>query len=79
MPPLATTVSSGPTAFRTEATAAAVVRNPWIGTGPGHDLSDEVARMAPGLARLLTDRLIAALGGVDAIEALTEPDDQLPG
>src|SRR5262245_52065789 len=52
-----------------QATAAAVVRNPWIGTGPGHDLSDEVARMAPSLARLLTDRLIAALGGVDAIEA----------
>ncbi|HET7667986.1 MAG TPA: amino acid synthesis family protein [Mycobacterium sp.] len=58
-----------PTRPARQATAAAVVRNPWIGTGPGHDLSDEVARMAPGLARLLTDRLIAALGGVDAIEA----------
>ncbi len=28
-----------------------------------------MARIAPVLARLLTDRLIAALGGVDAIEA----------
>jgi hypothetical protein len=52
-----------------QATAAAVVHNPWIGTGPTHDLSDAVAKMAPTLARLLTDRLIAALGGVDAIEA----------
>jgi len=52
-----------------QATAAAVVRNPWVGTGPTHDLSAEVARIAPVLARLLTDRLIAALGGVDAVEA----------
>jgi hypothetical protein len=46
-----------------------VVHNPWIGTGPAHDLSADVARIAPVLARLLTDRLIAALGGVDAVEA----------
>ena len=52
-----------------QATAAAVVRNPWVGTGPTHDLSADVARIAPVLARLLTDRLIAALGGVDAVEA----------
>jgi hypothetical protein len=52
-----------------QATAAAVVHNPWIGTGPAHDLSADVARIAPVLARLLTDRLIAALGGVDAVEA----------
>jgi hypothetical protein len=52
-----------------QATAAAVVHNPWIGTGPAHDLSADVALIAPVLARLLTDRLIAALGGVDAVEA----------
>jgi Amino acid synthesis len=52
-----------------QASVAAVVRNPWVGTGPTHDLSDEVVRIAPVLARLLTERLSAALGGVDAIEA----------
>jgi hypothetical protein len=52
-----------------QATAAAVLHNPWIGTGPTHDLSTDVARIAPVLARLLTDRLIAELGGVDAVEA----------
>jgi hypothetical protein len=52
-----------------QASVAAVVANPWVGTGPGHDLSDDAARIAPVLARLLTDRLIAALGGVDAVEA----------
>jgi Amino acid synthesis len=52
-----------------QASVAAVVRNPWVGTGPTHDLSDDVERIAPVLARLLTDRLIAALGGVDAVEA----------
>jgi hypothetical protein len=52
-----------------QATAAAVVCNPWVGTGPTHDLSADVAKIAPVLARLLTDRLIAALGGVDVVEA----------
>ena len=52
-----------------QASVAAVVRNPWVGTGPTHDLSDETARIAPVLARLLTDRLTAALGGVAAVEA----------
>ncbi|MGY1691409.1 amino acid synthesis family protein [Geodermatophilus sp. SYSU D01105] len=51
------------------ATAAAVLANPWVGTGPDTDLSPEVAEIAPVLARVLTDRLIAALGGVDRIEA----------
>lgn len=51
------------------ASVAAVVRNPWFGTGADHDLAAEVARLAPGLARLVTDRLIRALGGVDGIEA----------
>jgi len=52
-----------------QASAAAVVRNPWVRTGPSRDLSEEVARIAPSLARLLTDRLADALGGVAAIEA----------
>jgi hypothetical protein len=51
------------------ATAAAVLTNPWVGTGPATDLSPEVARVAPVLARLLTDRLVEALGGVARIEA----------
>lgn len=51
------------------ATAAAVLANPWVGTGPATDLSPAVAVVAPVLARLLTDRLIEALGGVSRIEA----------
>jgi hypothetical protein len=52
-----------------QASVAAVIRNPWMCTGPTHDLSEDAARIAPVLARLLTDRLIAALGGADAVEA----------
>lgn len=52
-----------------QASIAAVVHNPWVGTGPAQDLSAEAARIAPVLAKLLTERLVAALGGVDAIEA----------
>jgi hypothetical protein len=51
------------------ASVAAVVRNPWLDSGPAADLSTEVAQVAPALARLLTDRLVEALGGVDRIEA----------
>lgn len=51
------------------ASVAAVLRNPWVGTGPTADLSAATSRVAPVLARLLTDRLLAALGGVDEIEA----------
>lgn len=52
-----------------QASVAVVVHNPWIGTGPARDLSPEVEAIAPGLARLVTTKLIDALGGVDAIEA----------
>jgi hypothetical protein len=52
-----------------QATVAAVVRNPWVGTGPTRDLSPEVAHIAPALAKLLTERLLDMLGGVDAVEA----------
>jgi len=51
------------------ATVAAVLTNPWAGTGPATDLAPEVVTIAPVLAQLLTDRLITALGGVDRIEA----------
>ena len=51
------------------AVAAAVIANPWLGTGPTVDLNPEVEVIAPVLARVLTDRLADALGGVDAIEA----------
>ena len=51
------------------AVAAAVIENPWVGTGPDTDLSPEVEVIAPVLAKALTDLLADALGGVDAIEA----------
>ncbi|MFD0654159.1 amino acid synthesis family protein [Streptomyces malaysiensis subsp. malaysiensis] len=49
--------------------AAAVIANPWAGGGFVADLGPEVERIAPGLARLLTDRISEALGGVDRIES----------
>ncbi|ALE08021.1 peptide synthetase [Arthrobacter sp. ERGS1:01] len=51
------------------ATVAAVIANPWLGTGPAADLSAAAEAMAPHLAKLLTDRLIDSLGGAAAIEA----------
>ncbi len=51
------------------ASVAAVIRNPWTGSGPSADLSREQVRVGPVLARLLTDRLIASLGGVGEIES----------
>lgn len=52
-----------------QASVAAVIRNPWVGSGPAQQLAEEAARIAPVLARLLTDRLITALGAVEAVEA----------
>lgn len=52
-----------------QASVAAVIANPWVGTDSARDLSAEVERIAPPLAKLLTDRLVEALGGVDAVEA----------
>lgn len=52
-----------------QASIAAVIRNPWLHTGHARDLSPEVTQIAPTLAQLLTGRLLAALGGVDAVEA----------
>ncbi|MFT4232663.1 MAG: amino acid synthesis family protein [Leucobacter sp.] len=51
------------------ATATAVIRNPWLGTGTGTDLQPETRRVAPLLAKLLTDRLLDALGGAERVEA----------
>ena len=51
------------------ASVAAVLRNPWVGTGPDHDLFDRASHVAPVLARILTERLTAALGGADAVQA----------
>jgi hypothetical protein len=51
------------------ASATAVIRNPWLGTGTDEDLLPRAERIAPVLAKLLTDRLIDALGGVENIEA----------
>jgi len=52
-----------------QASVAAVIRNPWIGTGTTADLSAQSRRIAPVLARLMTDRLMGALGGASAVEA----------
>lgn len=48
---------------------AAVLRNPWAGSGYVEDLAPEIQRLAPPLGRMLTDRLIALAGSGDAIEA----------
>lgn len=51
------------------AAAIAIIRNPWAGTGTEHDLQPETERIAPVLAKLLSDRLLDALGGQDAVQA----------
>ena len=51
------------------ATVAAVVSNPWVGTGPDTDLSPATERIAPQLARVLTDRLLESLDGAEQVEA----------
>lgn len=51
------------------ATVAAVITNPWRGRSPDTDLLAEVEVIAPVLARVLTDRLVGALGGVQRVEA----------
>jgi hypothetical protein len=50
------------------AAVGAVVANPWAGRYV-EDLSPEVEALAPVLARELSDRLLACLGGAEAIEA----------
>lgn len=48
---------------------AAVLRNPWAGQGFVEDLGPGIRAIAPGLGKLLTDRLIALCGSGEAIEA----------
>ena len=60
---------SAPRVPAVRAAAAAVVANPWAGLGPEADLSEPVASLAPAIAKRLIDRLLAALGGAEAIEA----------
>ena len=53
----------------TRATATAVIPNPWLGTGTSQDLSERTEAIAPLLAKLLSDRLLHALGGAEKVEA----------
>jgi hypothetical protein len=48
---------------------AAVISNPWAGRGVVSSLDDEVVDIAPGIAHVLTSRLVDALGGVDRVQA----------
>ncbi|MCM1013118.1 Protein of uncharacterised function (DUF1185) [Brevibacterium casei] len=52
-----------------QAAAVAVVPNPWIGEGPAADLAAATQELAPVLAKVLTDRLLAAIGSAEAVEA----------
>lgn len=49
--------------------AVAVIRNPWIRTDTNEDLQPETQRIAPIIAKLLSDRLLETLGGADRVEA----------
>lgn len=51
------------------AAAIAVIRNPWAGTATGAGLGRAHQHVAPVLAKILTDRLIDALGPVEQIMA----------
>jgi Amino acid synthesis len=51
------------------AAAVAVVANPWAGRGVQDDLSAEVAGLAPIIAHALSDRLLAALGSAENVQA----------
>jgi hypothetical protein len=52
-----------------QAAAIAVLANPWVGTGTEADLAPAAERVAPVLAKVLTDRLLEALGPACTIEA----------
>lgn len=52
-----------------QASAVAIVSNPWVGGGQIRDLQPQTERIAPILAKLLSERLLAALGGAHAVEA----------
>ncbi|MFD1625632.1 amino acid synthesis family protein [Azospirillum griseum] len=48
--------------------AAAVLKNPWAGRGFVEDLKPEIHAIAPLLGELLTDQVLKAAGGGDAVE-----------
>lgn len=52
-----------------QAWAAAIVRNPWVGGPADENLIDSPRRVAARLSKLLSDRLLAVLGTVDAVQA----------
>lgn len=49
--------------------ALAVLRNPWAGRGFVEDLRPEIHAVAPELGRVLTDLILDAAGGAEAVEA----------
>lgn len=49
--------------------AMAVIRNPWAGQGFVEDLRPAINDCAPGLGALLTDMILEAAGGGEAVEA----------
>jgi len=57
-----------PTTIR-QGSAMAVLRNPWIGDTGLTDLNESSQEIAPIVAKLLSDRLLAGLGGADNVEA----------
>ncbi|MFN3643613.1 MAG: amino acid synthesis family protein [Gemmobacter sp.] len=48
--------------------AMAVLRNPWAGRGFVEDLGPEIRQIAPELGRLLTEMILEAAGGPEAVE-----------
>lgn len=48
---------------------AAVLKNPWAGRGFVEDLQPEILAIAPGLGEAMVPRLMAAIGGPEAVEA----------
>jgi hypothetical protein len=66
---LMTEAGARPARPAVQASVAAVIRNPWVGTAASRDLAPETAAVAPVLARIVSQRLLALLGGVDTVEA----------
>ncbi|MFC0581992.1 amino acid synthesis family protein [Micrococcoides hystricis] len=52
-----------------QAAVSIVLKNPWVGGTSAQDLQPETERIAPIIAKIAVDRLIAHLGSVQEIEA----------
>ena len=61
--------SGTPVEGATRVLAAAVIRNPWVGTDVETDLQSAVTEISPRLAKLLTDRIIQHIGSADRVVA----------